>query len=118
MSIGYPDYGGVSVNFTRPIGNEITTTVASRTLVTQLVPTRLNRARGLIINNASKNLYVYFGEITGVNLVASEPFTVVYANGGSMFIYEDFTAPIYGIWTGSGTVSVNGNAIIHELLYQ
>jgi hypothetical protein len=116
MSIGYPDYPDIAT-IDRDVGAEIITVIPARLSQTKLLGMNLNRARGLIINNASKDLYIWFGREPFPSMTSTEPYTRISANGGTMFIYNDFVESIYGIWNGFGTIALSGNAIIHELSY-
>jgi hypothetical protein len=105
MSISYPPN-------TQTVGNDVPITVAySATNVVAAPANALRAPEGLIINNATKPMYVTF---TGAAATTASPSILVPANGGTLDVPGSYTGAINAIWVSGGA----GNAVIHEFTYQ
>jgi hypothetical protein len=93
------------------VGGDVVTPIIASTTSTVLLAANPNRApEGLIVNNATRNLWIVFSVTPAT---AAPPAVKVPANGGAIDIPGSYTGAITGIWEAGAT----GTAVMHEFNY-
>lgn len=104
MTVSYP-------NSLPAVGPAVVATIVATNANSIILPANANRSpQGLIVNNATKNLWVTF---TGVAATVMSPSIKIPANGGTMDIPGNYSGSINGLWESGAT----GSCVINEFSY-